>query len=491
MFSRDLDRQAKLDALDKSQAIIEFDLDGTILTANRLFLAAVGYTLDEIRGRHHAMFVDPQERDGAEYRNFWAALKRGEFQSGEFRRFGKGGREVWIQATYNPILGRDGKPRRVVKFAADITAQKRRAADYAGQISAIDKSQAVIAFNMDGTVIDANGNFLAALGYTIEEIRGRHHSLFVEQKDLNDDYKRFWESLNRGEYQAAEYKRVGKGGREVWIQATYNPILDFNGRPFKVVKFATDITAQVRERIRRAQTQQQIDSDLNEISRVVEVATQQAGDAAEASIKTSANVQAVATGAEELATSIEQIARQVAEASAISDAAVRQGAHTNDIMTGLAASTNRIGEVVSLISTIAAQTNLLALNAAIEAARAGEAGRGFAVVASEVKALATQTSKATDDISRQIGEVQQGGTEAVKAIGDIVGTIAKINEISTMIASAVEEQNAVTREMSSNMQSAAGAVTDISSHLNDIAAATRQADASARKVKEASLQLVA
>ena len=232
-------------AIGKSQAIIEFEMDGTVITANDNFLYVLGYTLDEIRGRHHSVFVDERYRQSSEYREFWAALNRGEYQAAEYKRIGKGGREVWIQASYNPILDDKGKPVKVVKFATDVTKQKLQNADYAGQIAAINKSQAVIEFNMDGTILTANENFLKVLGYTLEEVRGRHHSMFVDESFRQSaEYRGFWDALNRGEYQAAEYKRIGKGGKEVWIQASYNPILDLNGKPFKVVKFATDMTEQ-------------------------------------------------------------------------------------------------------------------------------------------------------------------------------------------------------------------------------------------------------
>ena len=242
--------KALVAAISRSQAVIEFALDGTILTANDNFLKTLGYALGEIQGKHHSMFVDPSERDGAAYRDFWAALRRGEYQAAEYKRIGKGGREVWILASYNPVLDEKGKPFRVVKFATDVTSQKLSTADLAGQIAAIGKSQAVIEFNMDGTIIGANQNFLKTLGYSLDEIRGRHHSMFVDPSERDGaGYREFWAALNRGEYQAAEYKRIGKGGKEVWIQASYNPILDLNGKPFKVVKYATDTTAQVLVRM--------------------------------------------------------------------------------------------------------------------------------------------------------------------------------------------------------------------------------------------------
>jgi methyl-accepting chemotaxis protein len=239
------DYKGQIAAINKAQAVIEFNMDGVVISANDNFLNALGYTLAEVKGKHHSMFVDEAYKQSAAYKEFWAKLNRGEYDAAEYKRIGKGGKEVWIQASYNPILDLEGKPFKVVKYATDVTEQKLRNADYQGQMAAISKAQAVIEFEMDGTVITANENFLKALGYSLEEIKGQKHSLFVEESYRKSaEYADFWTKLRRGEYQAAEYKRIGKGGREVWIQASYNPILDLNGRPFKVVKYATDITPQ-------------------------------------------------------------------------------------------------------------------------------------------------------------------------------------------------------------------------------------------------------
>ena len=239
------DFEGQIQAVGKAQAVIEFNLDGTIITANNNFLNALGYTLAEVQGQHHRMFVEESFRTSAEYRQFWEALNRGEYQAGEYKRIGKGGKEVWIQASYNPILDLNGQPFKVVKYATDVTEQKLQAADFEGQIQAVGKAQAVIEFNLDGTIITANNNFLNALGYTLAEVQGQHHRMFVEESfRTSAEYRQFWEALNRGEYQAGEYKRIGKGGKEVWIQASYNPILDLNGQPFKVVKYATDVSEQ-------------------------------------------------------------------------------------------------------------------------------------------------------------------------------------------------------------------------------------------------------
>ena len=240
-----LEHKAILAAVDKVQAVIEFNLDGTIITANKNFCDAMGYSLDEIQGKHHSMFATPEYAKSSEYQNFWQRLNAGESFSGEFRRVCKAGRDVWIHASYNPIFDSKGKPYKVVKFASDITEQKLKNADYQGQINAVAKSQVVIEFNMDGTIITANENFCETMGYSLEEIQGQHHKMFAEASLAESpEYKQFWEKLNQGEFISGEFKRIGKNGKEVWIQASYNPILDLNGKPFKVVKYASDISKQ-------------------------------------------------------------------------------------------------------------------------------------------------------------------------------------------------------------------------------------------------------
>ncbi len=240
-----VDYKGKISAIEKSQAVIEFNMDGTIITANENFLQTVGYTLDEIQGKHHRMFTEADYANSPEYRLFWEKLNLGEYHSGEYKRIGKNGKEVWIQASYNPINDINDVPCKVVKYAIDVTADKLLSADYSGQIDAIGKSQAVIEFNMDGTIITANENFLNTVGYSLADIQGQHHSMFADSNYAkSQEYRQFWERLNRGMYDSGEYKRIGKGGKEIWIQASYNPIMDQNGKPFKVVKYATDITAQ-------------------------------------------------------------------------------------------------------------------------------------------------------------------------------------------------------------------------------------------------------
>jgi methyl-accepting chemotaxis protein len=421
---RSLEDAGKIAAISRAQAVIEFNLDGSIITANDIFLAALGYSLAEIEGKHHSMFVAPSERESAIYREFWASLNRGEFRSGEFKRFGKGGKEIWILASYNPILDEAGKPFKVVKFASDVTEQKLRAADFAGQIEAIGKSQAVIEFNMDGVVLNANENFLSALGYALSEIQGKHHSMFMPLADRDSAaYREFWARLNRGEFQSGEYRRVGKGAKDVWIQASYNPIRDLNGDPCKVVKYASDTTVQVIARMK---------------SETVRGMMEQ-----------------VAAGAEQLNASVQEISEAMVKSKDTATAAVERVEVADQQAQRLSTAAGAMSSIVELIGDITGQINLLALNATIESARAGEAGRGFAVVASEVKNLANQAKQATDKIGSEIGNLNGISSDVVDALNAIKTAIQNVNEYVSSTAAAVEEQSTVTHEMSSSMRRAA------------------------------------
>lgn len=470
MFSKTAqDNEQLLTALDKSQAIIHFKPDGTILWANANFLGAMGYTLEEIAGKHHSLFVDSAYASSEAYKEFWKNLAAGKFQSAQYKRYAKGGREIWIEASYNPVFDKNGKVTKVVKFATDITQKTLQFYDFQGQLDAIGKSQAVIHFNMDGTILWANENFLSAVGYTLDEIKGKHHRMFATQELANSkEYTLFWENLNKGIYDCAEYKRIGKGGKEIWIQASYNPILDPNGKPFKVVKYATDITADVLKRQEKDKTGKQVDHNLSLILAEVESVSAQADVASNAANETASTVQTVAAGAEELSSSIQEISQSMN----LSQRAVQTAFDLTDkadISTKeLSEATKQMSGIVSMIQDIANQINLLALNATIESARAGEAGKGFAVVASEVKNLATQVGQATDKISEEIGGIQRVSSDVVNALGTIKQSIEEVKVSVTGVASAIEEQTAVTSEISNNMQVASDACQEVNRSLSNV-----------------------
>jgi methyl-accepting chemotaxis protein len=477
------DLLGQVNAINRSQAVIQFNLDGTIVTANENFLGAVGYSLAEIQGRHHSMFVSAEERASAEYKAFWEALRRGEYRAAQYRRIGKGGKEIWIEASYNPIFGLNGKPYRVVKFATDITQQKQQYADFSGQVAAINKAQAVIEFDLNGTILNANENFLGAVGYTLPEIQGHHHSMFVDDAyRTSGEYRQFWDCLGRGEYQAAQYRRFGKGGREIWIEASYNPIRDLNGNVFKVVKYATDITAQIKL---LADLKKLIDENFQEVEIAIGHSSRHANAAVEAVSGTSDNFAMVASSAEELAASIREISDTMVKSRQATDAAHSETRAADEATQRLAQAASAMESIVALIQDIASQINLLALNATIESARAGEAGRGFAVVASEIKKLAAQASAATDKISGEIKGMQSVSADVVKALGVIGATIDTVRDYVAGTASAVEEQSSVTQNVSASMQSAVRAIETIKASTDEISAAIQQVGSVVGRTKEA------
>lgn len=461
--------QALLAALDKSQAVIHFTLDGTILWANENFLKTLGYSLEEIQGKHHRMFVEADYAASAEYQEFWAHLGKGKYQAAEYKRVGKGGKEIWIQASYNPLLDRNGKATKIIKYATDITERVMEAADMKGQVSAIGKSQAVIHFDLHGNIQWANENFLSATGYALEEIQGKHHRMFVDPVHANsDEYRTFWSSLQDGEFQAGEYRRVGKSGKEIWIQASYNPIFDPSGNPFKVVKYATDITAQVKKRAESERIGTLVDNNLGEIVHAVGSATQQSAAATLASSQAAETVHSVASAAEELTSSIREISQSVSLSASEVEVAIQHMQDADQSTGKLAETAKQMSGIVEIIQDIASQINLLALNATIEAARAGDAGKGFAVVANEVKSLARQVAQATDKISEEISGIQSVSGDVVLSLTTIKHSVENIRGSVNGVAGAIEEQSAVTLEISNNMQTASLACGDVDNNLREI-----------------------
>lgn len=461
-------------ALDKSMAVIEFKPDGTILDANENFLNTVGYDLDEVKGKHHSMFADAAYAASQEYKDFWKKLAAGEFEAAQYKRYGKGGKEIWIEVSYNPIMSKAGKVYKVVKFATDITKQILKNAERESIVNAINRSQAVIEFTLDGTILDANDNFLGVMGYSLDEVKGKHHSMFADAEfAASQEYKDFWKKLAAGEFQAAQYKRYGKGGKEIWIEASYNPIFDAEGKPFKVIKFATDLTPRKEESLALANDfESNVKTLVADVVSSIQQVQNTSNSLAASADDTSSRSNVVAATTEELSASIHEISTQVTNAVKVVGTAVEQTKISENLVSGLVEAAEKIGEVTALISEIADQTNLLALNATIEAARAGDAGKGFAVVASEVKKLALETASATGEIGSHINNIQGASETTAQAIRKVTNMIEQVNEISTAISSAVEEQSAATKDVATNItsvQAGANQTGESSAILSDVA----------------------
>ena len=434
----DQDLAGYVAAISRSQAIIEFDLDGIILTANENFLGLMGYRLDEVVGQHHRLFVDQEEVGAADYQVFWDRLRRGEGQAGEFRRIGRDGRDVWIQATYSPVLDAQGRPVKVVKLASDVTQSKLRNAEFAAKVAAIDEGQAVIEFDLDGNVLTANRNFLVAMGYTLREIQGHHHSQFCTvEYTQSEEYRDFWLRLNAGEHISGRFHRIGKFNRDVWIQATYNPILDLKGQVIKIIKYAYDVTQEVLLARRITDKATEMTGSVRSLVDSIKAIADNSGVASSMAMETSS---AAKTGFDAVQKSIAAIDR-------------------------IQNSSSRVAEIVRVISEIANQTNLLAFNAAIEAARAGQQGVGFSVVAAEVRKLAERSSSAAQEIGRLIDEsshnVQQGADVSRSAASSFAGILSSVERTVASageIAGATEQQRELAGKVSRLIEELARAV---------------------------------
>lgn len=542
-----------LQALDRAQATIEFALDGTIVTANENFLGAVGYRLDEIVGKHHSIFMDPKEAATPAYRAFWEKLGKGEFDAGKYKRITKSGEEIWIRAAYNPILDGNGKPFKVVKFASDITATEIESNENRAKVNAISRSQAVIEFELDGTIITANDAFLSVMGYSRDEIVGKHHRMFADAAYAKSaEYQHHWDRLRNGEFIEGHFERVAKNGDPVWIQASYNPLLDLEGNPYKIVKFASDVTQvelerkrNEEERARKAAEQAAVvsalasglqslsDGDLtSQISQTFAEEYEQlridfnsavsklseamrgvvlnadgirtsAGEISQAADDLSRRTEGQAATLEETAASLEELTASVKGAAEGADKANRVVSEAKrnaeesgevvreavDAMAEIEKSSEQISQIISVIDDIAFQTNLLALNAGVEAARAGDAGRGFAVVASEVRALAQRSSDAAKEIKTLISTSSQHVGRGVDLVGQAGKALHEIVESVTNINDLVSTIATSAKEQSTGIGEINVAVTQLDQVTQQNAAMVEESTAASHSMAQEAEEL--
>jgi methyl-accepting chemotaxis protein len=450
-------------AITRSQAMIEFGPDGRVLDANENFLEVIGYGLNEIRGQHHSMFVDQADRGSDAYRAFWAKLKGGNFDAGVYRRVGKGGREIWLQASYNPVLDAQGNVHRVVKFATDITAQRLANADFEGQIAAIDRSQAVIEFSLDGRILRANANFLATLGYSAEEVVGRHHSIFVDSTYREGaDYRAFWDKLARGEFDRNRYPRMTKDGRIIWIQASYNPIFDLSGKAYKVVKYATDVTAEVlaAEAMSRtvAETAAVVAAtEANDHSQRIRV-----DDKTPEIARLCAGINSMLDGAEAQIAMAETLRRAVAETEEVVAAA-----RANDLSRRIPLE-GKTGEIRDLCWGINGMLDTMA-----------EVIRAIAEACSTISTASREIAMGNSDLSQRTEEQASSLEETSASIEELAGTVRQnadnaqqANKLAVSASETATRGGMVVSEVVQTMQSinqASRKISDIIGVIDEIA----------------------
>lgn len=534
VFDFGMNARAVLAAMNKSQAIIEFDLTGKILHANKNFLDAVGYDLSEIVGKHHRIFVEPEEARSAGYAAFWARLGEGHFDQGQYRRMAKGGREIWIEASYNPVF-RGNKPYKVVKFATDITAAKRKAMEDDGKLTALSRAQAVIEFTPDGEILTANANFLAALGYELREIVGRKHAMFCAPDYVaTAAYRDFWARLAEGHFVSDQFTRITKNGDKIHIQASYNPILDANGKVFKVVKFATDVTERVRAieeigaglgRLAECNIRMTIDNGFipefeplrRDFNTSIGAFQETLSEVLDQTYTQNRSGQDMRKAAEELSTRTRQQAVALEEtAAALTQATVavrsstertretrklvqdaRVSANTsasvvNDTVSAMQrieSASSEISQIIGVIDEIAFQTNLLALNAGVEAARAGEAGRGFAVVAQEVRELAQRSAKAAREIKTLITNSSAEVQEGVRLVGETGRALREIENFVEEIDHNVDAIATSAAEQASGLEEISAAVSDVDRITQENAAMVERTTSTSQTLAEGAITL--
>ncbi len=529
------DQAAVLGALERSLAIIEFNKDGVILRANANFCAAMGYAEAELKGQHHSIFVPADFARSSEYSAFWSKLRRGEYDSSEYCRLAKSGQEVWIQATYNPVLNGRGAVVKVVKVAQVTTEAKLKAAEAASRMEALDRVQAIIEFTVGGEVLTANENFLKVLGYRLDEVKGRHHRMFVDPAYAqSSEYAAFWRKLNAGEFVADEFERRAKDGSSAWIQASYNPVFDASGRVVKVVKFATDVTGRVRsvDQIAGALAKladnqlayritdsvdpafEKVKADFNDavatlqrtmqaVKSATETVSGGSSEIAQASDDLSRRTEQQAASLEETAAALDQItatvtrtadgARRAAEAAGQARLEAQKSGEVMreavGAMSEIEGSSMQISQIIGVIDEIAFQTNLLALNAGVEAARAGDAGRGFAVVASEVRALAQRSADAAKEIKALISTSSAQVGRGAKLVGDTGQALSIIVDAIANIDSLVVDIAASTREQATGMSEVNTAVNQMDQVTQQNAAMVEQATAAAASLRSEAASL--
>jgi methyl-accepting chemotaxis protein len=464
--------------------------------------------------------------------------------AGQYKRIAKNGQEVWIQASYNPIFDLNGKVYKIVNYTIDITAQKLQAADNAGQLAAIDKIQGVIEFDLTGKITAVNTNFANFTGYSEQEIVGNHHSMFIEPNyRSSSEYKAFWDHLTKGEPQMGQYKRIAKGNKEIWLQASYNPIMDINGNPFKVVEYATDITEQYKSASALSaaveETQSIIEAAkegnlstrvpiegksgaiaslcdgvnalMDQMTEVIvqvreagETINTAAGEIASGNNDLSSRTEQQASSLEETASSMEELASTVKQnaenakqanqlAAAASGVAVKGGevvGQVVDTMSAINESAKKIEDIISVIDGIAFQTNILALNAAVEAARAGEQGRGFAVVAGEVRNLAQRSATAAKEIKELIVDSVNKTAEGTKQVETAGNTMQEIVTSVQRVTDIMGEITAASSEQSAGIDEVNNAITSMDEVTQQNAALVEQAAAAAESLVEQAVNLI-